>query len=137
MRYHSPEYTAYMQSPAWQARRRAALNAAGWCCEQCGMPRELVRLQVHHRTYERLGAELPSDLQVLCRPCHERADERRRAELVRWRLDGELNRWVRDRLGPEWELFADSAWLQTLYKAERGMRELERMLRKLFGSEPE
>jgi hypothetical protein len=98
------------------------------------MPRKLVRLHMHHRTYERLGAELPSDLQVLCRPCHERADERRRAELARWRLGRELNRWVRDRLGAEWERIADNAWLQALYDAEQGMRQVERMMRGLFGS---
>jgi hypothetical protein len=29
-----------------------------------------VLLDVHHRSYARLGAELPADLEVLCRPCH-------------------------------------------------------------------
>jgi hypothetical protein len=28
-------------------------------------------LQVHHRTYERRGAELADDLVVVCRQCHE------------------------------------------------------------------
>lgn len=32
---------------------------------------ETSRLHVHHRTYERLGEELPEDLVVLCEVCHE------------------------------------------------------------------
>ena len=30
--------------------------------------------QVHHLTYERLGEELDSDLQALCKPCHNLAE---------------------------------------------------------------
>lgn len=53
------------------------LDAAGWQCEVCGADARTAHwqakggsLQVHHRTYERLGAELPGDLQVLCPECH-------------------------------------------------------------------
>ena len=55
-------------SPKWKqtARFRRLLNTA---CERC-QSREA--LQVHHKTYKHLGAEIlyPGDLEVLCRTCH-------------------------------------------------------------------
>lgn len=63
------EYLAYLRSPLWAGKRRAALEAAGHRCQVCNSPS---RLDVHHRTYERFGgAELPGDLTVLCRACHD------------------------------------------------------------------
>jgi HNH endonuclease len=60
-------YAEYLQSSWWRARRNDALRAASYRCHRCESKREL---QVHHLTYERLGAELPDDLEVLCRGCH-------------------------------------------------------------------
>jgi hypothetical protein len=67
-------YEQYLQTPQWRARRNRALSQARHRCHRCGANR---RLQVHHLTYERLGAELDSDLEVLCRGCHlgEHANE--------------------------------------------------------------
>lgn len=64
----SEEYEAYLRSPAWQAKRAGALDAAGRRCQVCNTDRHL---DVHHRTYERFGDEDPGDLTVLCRQCHE------------------------------------------------------------------
>jgi len=61
-------YHAYLNSPAWRSRRNRAISLAGWRCERCTAKRDL---QVHHRTYERLGAERDEDLEVLCADCHE------------------------------------------------------------------
>jgi 5-methylcytosine-specific restriction endonuclease McrA len=60
-------YHAYLHSDAWRRRRRAALKRAGHCCQVCNGHEQL---QVHHRTYERLGNEKPGDLTVLCDVCH-------------------------------------------------------------------
>jgi hypothetical protein len=60
-------YSAYLRSPHWTAVRREALNRAGNRCQICNRA-EL--LQVHHRTYERVGAERPADVIVLCDVCH-------------------------------------------------------------------
>ena len=35
------------------------------------------RLDVHHKTYARLGCEAPEDLEVLCRACHDERHTRR------------------------------------------------------------
>lgn len=61
-------YPEYLQSEHWLAMRRSALDRAGWRCQVCNAS---TRLYVHHRTYERRGHELPDDLTVLCRKCHE------------------------------------------------------------------
>lgn len=65
----SMPYEAYLRSPEWQARRRAALARAGHRCQVCNAT---AQLQVHHRTYERRGREEPGDLTVLCDGCHGR-----------------------------------------------------------------
>jgi hypothetical protein len=64
-------YYAYIHSPAWRARADAAKRRAGYRCQVCNRPSSQVQLDAHHRTYERLGRELDSDITVLCRDCHE------------------------------------------------------------------
>lgn len=61
----------YLRSSHWRAVRLWALELAAHRCQYpgCGARR---RLDVHHLTYARLGAEIPGDLQVLCREHHER-----------------------------------------------------------------
>lgn len=60
-------YRDYLQSEWWQERRLLALELAGWKCQDCGGTEDL---EVHHLTYERLGAELDADLRALCHHCH-------------------------------------------------------------------
>lgn len=61
-------YRAYLLTSEWRQTRNAKLRKAGYRCEVCGSKRAL---QVHHLSYERLGAERDEDLQVLCAGCHE------------------------------------------------------------------
>jgi 5-methylcytosine-specific restriction endonuclease McrA len=68
-------YLAYIASPTWRAKRRMALAAAGYRCNQCQV-KQPRGLHVHHRTYKRLGAELLSDLEVLCSDCHHKRHPR-------------------------------------------------------------
>jgi 5-methylcytosine-specific restriction endonuclease McrA len=56
------------KSVLWQSIREWALLRAGHKCEKCGAE---FPLQVHHKTYARLGKEGPDDLIVLCESCHE------------------------------------------------------------------
>jgi rubredoxin len=60
-------YREYLRTEEWQERRRGALKRAGHRCQVCDRSRQL---HVHHRTYERRGAELARDLIVLCDECH-------------------------------------------------------------------
>jgi restriction endonuclease Mrr len=61
-------YRDYLRTPEWRQTRAAALERAGHCCSLDVTHTE--DLEAHHRTYERLGHELASDLVVLCRKCH-------------------------------------------------------------------
>ena len=60
-------YQEYLRTPEWLARREQAVAFAEGRCQLCNQAGEL---HVHHRTYERRGAELPKDLIVLCAHCH-------------------------------------------------------------------
>jgi hypothetical protein len=62
-------YPRYLRSPEWRRTRASALERAGHCCSLDVTHTD--GLEVHHRTYERLGSELASDLIVLCHPCHQ------------------------------------------------------------------
>lgn len=60
-------YAVYLRTPWWFHRRNQALRSAEYRCRRCQTKRQL---QVHHLSYERLGAEEDSDLEVLCGGCH-------------------------------------------------------------------
>lgn len=61
-------YREYLQTPEWQDRRMRAMKRAGFRCQVCNAYG--VRLNVHHRTYERRGHEDDRDLITLCEDCH-------------------------------------------------------------------
>lgn len=65
----SARYDEYLASEAWAEKRERALEHYGRKCHICG---RTMYLQVHHRTYVRLGHERMSDLEVLCKGCHAR-----------------------------------------------------------------
>lgn len=67
----SKNYATYIRSEEWAAKANAAKKRAGYRCQVCNRSSKEVVLDAHHRTYERLGNELPSDITVLCRDCHE------------------------------------------------------------------
>ena len=68
-KYFPVDYQTYLKSAKWRKKAAAARKRAGYRCQLCYKKRPL---QVHHRTYERLGYELPSDLAALCASCHRR-----------------------------------------------------------------
>lgn len=60
-------YKDYIKSDRWREVAEAKKQSVGNKCEICNSSK---RLQVHHRTYERLGNENENDLTVLCWYCH-------------------------------------------------------------------
>jgi hypothetical protein len=60
-------YSAYLESDLWARTRTLALEYHGDACCLCNAKR---RVNVHHRTYDRIGKERLADLIVLCRDCH-------------------------------------------------------------------
>jgi phage terminase large subunit GpA-like protein len=67
------KYIAYIKSPQWKEKRLRALKTWGNVCQMCGSSN---RIEVHHKTYDRLGKELMTDLMIVCHSCHEKIHER-------------------------------------------------------------
>ena len=63
------KYLDYLKSQEWKLKRDEVLVFWKGLCALCYSDKDV---QVHHRTYERLGHELLTDLLPLCDPCHER-----------------------------------------------------------------
>src|SRR5207247_2309032 len=60
-------YQEYLQTDEWKTRRLGCLKRDGYRCRVCNGTENL---EVHHRTYERIGQELEDDLTTLCESCH-------------------------------------------------------------------
>lgn len=73
-------YRAYLHSSQWRSLREQRLERDDWRCTGCGSDGSDSRLEVHHLTYERVGAERLEDLLTLCHLCH--AHEHGRAPSV-------------------------------------------------------
>jgi len=69
------DYNNYLRSKEWKEKRKVALDRAHHRCQLCNSPKFL---EVHHRTYERFGDELPEDLTVLCQDCHRKFEKAKR-----------------------------------------------------------
>jgi hypothetical protein len=88
-------YAAYMQSPKWLRMKRLLVEVRGNKCERCWDCGE--SLDMHHMTYARVFKEVPSDLALLCRACHEVEDTSRAMRGRMLRL-GFLSRFGEQRL---------------------------------------
>lgn len=65
--YKKMPYHKYLHTYHWEQLRKIKLDEVEYRCQVCYSP---TKLQVHHRTYERLGYEKLTDLTVLCAKCH-------------------------------------------------------------------
>lgn len=67
------QYRQYICSYAWRGStaRLQELASALNRCRLCNASSSEAVLHVHHRTYERFGAEWATDLTTLCEECHD------------------------------------------------------------------
>lgn len=79
-RLRAMPYAEYLLTDHWQEQRQAALERANHRCQVCNAT---ITLNVHHRTYERRGDELPEDLIVLCQGCHQLFHDNGKLEVER------------------------------------------------------
>lgn len=101
---HTTEYVKYLNSPAWKAFRKHALEHAGYRCQRCGKPRLPSRLQVHHVHYDSLGQERLTDVRVLCmEECHGIEDKEREQETTSKIWEARVDGWARKVYGEYWE----------------------------------
>jgi 5-methylcytosine-specific restriction endonuclease McrA len=68
-----PSYARYLRSDHWQDIRRRVLQRANGFCEGCWQRRAT---QVHHLTYEHIGAEFLWELVAICAACHARVHDK-------------------------------------------------------------
>jgi len=65
-------YYEYLSSHYWiEAKERFYKSKLPQRCLACGKP----KFQLHHRSYARLGNELPRDLIPLCGSCHKKVHD--------------------------------------------------------------
>lgn len=69
------EYTEYLKSKEWQARREKVLRRDSYICQAC---LERRATQVHHLSYKHRGREPLFDLVAVCDECHEAITETER-----------------------------------------------------------
>lgn len=81
------EYLNYLASPDWKRRKRQWLEYWDFRCALCDSNK---KLDVHHRTYIRLGNERPNDCLALCRSCHNAADRARKRAIDNLSTDGDM-----------------------------------------------
>lgn len=70
------DYIEYLKTGTWELKRleklRTGLWSRGHClCQRCCRLVHQCGIEVHHLTYERLGNEELSDLQIVCAGCHK------------------------------------------------------------------
>lgn len=86
-------YNAVIASARWRRLRAKRLAKCDHSCQRCGWKKETWdksrTLDLHHRTYDRLGEERDDDLELVCSLCHVQAD-RERAKEGRQRADKAL-----------------------------------------------
>ena len=65
------DYATYLESEAWRAKASEAMSRAQWACQVCCLHSSKASLEVHHRSYRKLGkpGEM-ADLICLCADCH-------------------------------------------------------------------
>lgn len=66
-------YFTYLRSAKWFNFKKQLIAERGHRCEKCGATPK--SLDGHHLTYARLFNEIPEDIQLLCRPCHNAIHE--------------------------------------------------------------
>lgn len=78
-------YLQHLASEKWAAFRDRIIEDRGAKCERCGLRGSV---QVHHKTYRRLGNEKPEDVSLYCKPCHafihEVKDKTKKRAKKRW-----------------------------------------------------
>lgn len=108
-------YDSYLQSDVWKEIRNQAIPRAKGKCEKCGAV--ISDPDVHHKSYMHIGGkEKPEDLQVLCYPCHRKADvireintdERRKNNLYLARLYG----FAKKKFGYDWQDYYEESEIE-------------------------
>lgn len=105
-------YSRRLRQKSWHTLRKHLIKQAENKCSRCGLFRfGEGELHLHHKTYERLGKEREQDLEVVCKYCHQIADEDRVKRVVSEREDrlwyARMDGWATKKYGENWERFIE------------------------------
>lgn len=64
-------YQDFLKSKHWELKKTQVFATQ----KQCFVCKTGLDLNVHHKTYSRLGDEKLTDLVILCQPCHKKVHE--------------------------------------------------------------
>jgi 5-methylcytosine-specific restriction endonuclease McrA len=102
MNYHKlgfNSYSEYLSSNHWrELRTRFYLSKlvnrinGCICCTYCS--KSGIKLNLHHRTYKRLGKERLNDLVLICDDCHDRIHKAFKGKGL-WGLTSKIGRRIR------------------------------------------
>lgn len=102
------KYEQHIRSARWKNMKRDFRKLRGNKCERCGSGHNL---ELHHKTYERLGHELIKDLELLCSGCHSVADQERELanfiKSIERRDTAAINTYASKKYGEDWEDHTD------------------------------
>lgn len=93
------KYNEVIHSFRWRYLRRRLIAMRGYRCQRC---KSMGTLQLHHKTYKRLGKELDEDLEVLCIACHKLADKKRKQQADDRLYEARVNGWANKVYGDDW-----------------------------------
>lgn len=126
------DYKKYIKSAKWRNISDVMKKYANFTCQRCKKTFHPSELDVHHRNYDRLGRELPSDLEVLCRAnCHPIADAERVEKVCihreSRRLDAASDTFLSKKYGDNYSAYADEGmyeeferWRAKMHYGETG-----------------
>lgn len=97
---HSQLYLRVINSARWRALKQRVIKRRGRRCQRCHA--DDVPIELHHKTYARLGRERAADVELLCLACHEIADKQRAADTVTRVYFARVNGWARKKYGDDW-----------------------------------
>lgn len=72
MKKDKEQYYKYLKSTAWKTKRTEIFLERNGICERCNKSLLTSQFQVHHKTYKNIFNEQNKDLELLCKPCHEK-----------------------------------------------------------------
>lgn len=113
------DFYQYIKTQAWEEMRQKVFRRDGFKCVICG---EAKNLNVHHITYENLGAEKASDLVTLCQFCHEDIHNGKPSE----RMDSFVRRAIVSKSLSLWE-YAETPRRERLRNIWKELDEIEEM----------
>lgn len=126
------KYSAVITSKRWRQLRERFMSQHDSKCRRCGWQKtnwdKSRTLDLHHRTYERIGKERDEDLELICSVCHAKADKERAAQ-GRQRgsealYDAQFDGWANKVYGENYYMFEDE-WMHDRFCKWQERKEME------------